>query len=240
MSPKKKKDAIEKVNWHMPVVPKEDQIDKRCAPLLTQCAAIKSITSEDHFIAAGALIPRLDEATKWIEAVSDPFVKAMHALHKKAVAFRDRKLDPLSDQKERLLNLRLRWRQKQEEERSERDRAEAERLQKKAKEELRVAARIAQRAGDTETAEVMREAANNTPLPIVHSEPAVPKQEGMYIRERWVHKIVNPAAVKREYCSPDDAIIRPLVAKLGPAAVEMIGGITVENEVKEHSRAVPA
>jgi hypothetical protein len=240
MSPKKKKDAIEKVEWHLPVVPKEDTIDKRCAPLLKQCEAIKSVTSEDHFIAAGALIPRLDEATKWIEAVSEPFVKAMYALHKKAVAFRERKLDPLAEHKDRLLALRMRWRQKQEEERAERDRAEAERLQKKAKEELRLAAKIAQRAGDTEAAEAFRESANSAPLPVIHSEPAVPQQEGMYIKERWVHKIVNPAAVKREYCSPDDSIIRPLVAKLGPAAVEMIGGITVENEVKEHSRAVPA
>lgn len=238
MTIRKKKDAIEKVGWHLPVVPKEDQIDKRCAPLLKQCEAIKSVTSEDHFIAAGALIPRIDEAWKWIDAVSDPFVRAMHALHKKALAFRDRKLEPLATHKSRLLKLRATWREKQEAERAERDRAEAERLQKKAKEELRLAARIAQRAGDTEAAEAFRESANSTPLPMVHSEPAVPKQEGMYVRERWVFTIVKPEEVQREYCEPSERLIRLSVESLGEASP--VKGVVITREVKEHSRAVPA
>jgi len=224
--------------WELPIVPKEDTIDKRCANLLKQAAAITSITSEDHFIAAGALIPRLDEAWKWIDSVSDPFVRAMHALHKKALGFRDRKLEPIEHHKSRLLAMRMTWRSKKEAEQRERDQAEAERQQKKAKEELRAAAKEAQKAGDTQAAEVYREQAKAAPMPIIHSEPAVPDQAGMYVRERWVFTIVKPEDVQREYCEPSPALIRKVVESLGPACG--VKGIVVTREVKEHSRAVPA
>lgn len=236
MKAKKEKQTQAIEQWAMPAVPKEDQIDKRTAGLQKQAAAIIAITSEDHFVAAGALIPRIDEAVKWIVAVSTPFVSAFDKLHKQAVAFRKRKLDPLEQHKSRLLGLRMGWRLKCEREQQERDRKVALALQKQGQRELKQAAKEAEKAGDTETAELFREQAAAAPVPIIHSEPAVPAQTGMYIKERYIYRIVNPAEVQREYCSPDDKLIRPVVESLGLQAP--IKGIFVELEKKEHSRAV--
>lgn len=236
MKAKKEKQTQAIEQWAMPEVPKEDLIDKRTVGLQKQAAAIVQITSEDHFVAAGAIIPRIDEAIKWITAVSTPFVTAMHKLHKQAVAFRDRKLDPLETHKKRLLALRMTWREKCEREQRERDLKIARALQATQKRELTQAAKEAEKSGDKETAELFREQAAVAPMPIVHSEPAVPTQAGMYIKPRWIYRYVDPSLVQREYCSPDDKLIRPVVESLGPQAP--IKGIIIELERKEHSRAV--
>lgn len=236
MKAQKETQAVER--WAMPAVPKEDQIAKRTASLQKQAAAISAITSEDHFVAAGAIIPRLDEAIKWITAVSSPFVAAMDKLHKQAVAFRRRKVDPLEQHKGRLLSLRMAWRDKCEREQRERDLKAARALQATQKRELTQAAKEAEKSGDSETAELFREQAAAAPVPIIHSAPPVPAQTGMYIKERWIYRIVKPEEVQREYCSPDDKLIRPIVESLGPQAP--IKGIVIERDRKEHSRAVNA
>ena len=53
------KKAIQK--YEVPERPKEALLEKRTAPILKQCHAFTAITSEDHYLAAGALIQRIDE-----------------------------------------------------------------------------------------------------------------------------------------------------------------------------------
>jgi hypothetical protein len=232
----KKPEAIEKVRWEMPIAPQEATIAKRCAPVLAQARSIKAISSEDHFLAAGAIIPRLDEATKWIEAVATPFVQALDKLHKLGVKFKKAQLEPLETEKQRLFNLRATFRQKQEAAQAERDRIAQRALQQQSKRELLSAAKVAEKSGDHETAQLFREQAITVPAPIINSAPAVPKQEGMYLVERFVFDIVDPDAVPRELCSPDESKIRKVVEALGFKAA--IGGVVVRREEKEHSRAV--
>ena len=224
------------VRWELPIAPKESLIDKRTLPLLTQSRGIRAITSEDHFLAAGAVIPRLDEASKWIDAVATPFVQALDKLHKQGVAFKKRLLEPLLGEKDRLLGLRSAWRKKCEAEQAERDRIAARALQQQQKRELLTAAKVAEKSGDRETAELFREQAVSVPAPILSSGPAVPQQAGMVTREYFTFDYVDRDAVPREYCEPSDAKIRKVVQSLGFKAV--IPGIVVRREEREHSRVV--
>lgn len=224
--------------FQMPEQPKQTLIDQRTEPLLKQSRSITAITSEDHFTVTGTIIPRLDEAMKWIDAVSTPFVQAMDRLHKLAVGWKKTQLSRLDNEKRRLLDLRMKWRVEQEEIKRKASEKLALGLQKQEQRELLRQAKFEEKHGNAEAAEVLRQHAEGVPLPQVAPAAAVPAQVGFYLRERWIYKIVDPAAVEREYCTPDDKLIRPVVESLGPNA--KISGIVIERETKEHSRAVNA
>jgi hypothetical protein len=232
---KEKTQAIDK--WKMPTVPDIKVLQKRSTPLL-EMSKKYAITDEDHFLAAWSLVLRHDEAIKKIEQIFDPFISGLHKMHKMAIAMRDNFLKPLTDSRAGLLTQRMTWRKQQEEIQRKKDEAAAKAVQAAEKKELEKEAKLAERQGDTQTAEVLRNMKETVPVVFMSSSPAVPKQEGSVIRERWVFEIIDPAAVEREYCSPDEKLIRPVVESLGPAA--KISGIRIWKEEKEHSRSVSA
>ena len=233
---KKKQTAIEK--YEMPLQPKQSLLDKRTAPLLEQARRLTAITSEDHFTVSGTLIPRLDEATKWITAVSTPFVEAFDKLHKQAVAWRKRQLLPIATEKGRLLTLRMDWRQRQERiQQAAKDKLAAG-LQKQEQRELEKQAKAAERQGDAETASQLRIEAKAVPLPAIAPAPAVPPQQGFYVKERWLHEVTDPDLVPRDLCTPDDSLIRKRVESMSGQVV--IPGVRIWKETKEHSRATAA
>jgi hypothetical protein len=219
----------------LPERPKESLIDKRVGPLLKQAQALAVITSEDHMTVAGTIIPRLDEAMKWIDAVATPFVQGLDRMHKQAVLWRKSKLDKLAAEKRRLLDLRLEWTEKENARRAKAAEKLAAGLQKQEQRELERQAKYEEKHGNAEAADILRTHAAQIPLPAVPVE-AVAERPGFYVRERWVFDIVAPDLVPREYCSPDAVKIRKVVEAMGPA--NNIPGITVRKEVKQHSRAV--
>lgn len=223
--------------WKIPTQPNQKAIAKRSAPLL-ELAKGYTIKSEDHFIASWAVVLRHDEAIKKINEMFDPFVTGLYHLHKMAIKLRDSFLQPLLDSKQALLAKRMLYRGLQEEAKRKQDEAAAKALQKQQARDLERQAKTAERSGDSETAEVLREEKKNLPLPFLNTAPAVPQQQGSVVRERWLFEIVNPAAVERAYCSPDNKLIRPVVESLGPAC--NISGLRIWKEQKEHSRSVPA
>ena len=230
---KAKKQAI--VEWKIPQAPDRKAIAKRAAPLLEQSKNYE-IKSEDHFVASWTIVTRHDEAIAKIEEMFDPFVSGLHKLHKMAIAMRDEFLKPIVESKKALLGKRMLYRGLQEAAKKKADEAAALVLQKQTQKELERQAKAVEKKGDSETAEVLREHAAAVPLQFFSSGPAVPKQEGSVIKERWVFEIVDPAAVEREYCSPDPKLIRPVVEALGPAC--KISGLKITKEEKEHSRSV--
>jgi hypothetical protein len=230
---KKKKTAI--VQWRIPTIPNRGALTKQTSPLVERANTFE-IKSEDHFIASWPLVQLLDEAIKTVESAMDPFVKGLHYLHKMACQMRDGFLEPLQDAKDGLLERRMDYRQEQEEIKQKADAAAAKAMQKAQQKELELQARAADRAGEKQVAQVLREQKATMPLPFMNTAPAVPKQEGSVIKKRWKPVIDDPALVPREWCAPDMSLIRPEIERLGDKA--NIPGVHAELEEKEHSRGV--
>jgi hypothetical protein len=231
----KTKEAI--VEWKIPAVPDQKALIKRSAPLLEQSKGFQ-VKSEEHFLASWALIQRHDEAIKVIEATFDPFISGLHKLHKMAIAMRDQFLNPIEASRTTLLGKRKIFRAEQEAIKRQADAEAAKALQKAQQKELELQAKAAERQGDKQAAEVLREQKATVPLPFMDPRPAVPKQEGSVIRKRWLFEVVDPAAVERAYCSPDNKLIRPVVEALGPAC--NISGLRIWEDESEYSRSVSA
>lgn len=231
----KAKKKTEIVVWKIPEIPAEKALSKETTPLLGQANSLV-IKSEDHFIASWAVVQQIDAAIMRVEAAFDPFVAGLYKLHKLAIKMRDSFVDPLYAAKQRLMTLRRAYREEQEEIKRKADEAAAEAIRKAQQKELERAAKSAEKQGQPEVAMALREEKASVRLTYFNPTPAVPKQEGSVIRERWVFEIIDPAAVEREYCSPDPKLIRPVVERLGPAA--KISGIKIELEKSESSRTV--
>ena len=58
-------------------------------------------------------------------------------------------------------------------------------------------------------------------------EIAAPSAPGVSTRRGFEFRIVDPAAIKREYLMPDETKIRKMVNALGPDAAALVGGIEV-------------
>lgn len=230
---KEKTKAI--VEWKMPTVPDQKALTKRTLPLLDQ-AKNYEIKTEDHFVASWAIVSRHDQAIEKINEIFDPFTAGLYRLHKMALGMRDQFLKPLVDSKKALLGKRQLYRGLQEAAKKRQDEAAAKLLQAQQQKELEKQAKAAEKKGDTETAEEIREQKALLPMPYFAPTPAVPKQEGSVVRKRWLFEILEADAVEREYCSPDGKKIRPVVESLGPAC--KISGLRIWEEEKEHSRSV--
>lgn len=231
----KEKKKAEMVVWKIPEIPAEKNLAKQTAPLLAQANSL-IIKSDDHFIASWSVVQQLDTAIGTVEAAFDPLVKGLHKLHKMAIKMRDSFVEPLYVAKQRLMDLRQEYREEQEEIKRKADAAAAEAIRKAQQKELERAAKTAERQGQPEVAIALREEKASVPLTFFNPTPAVPKQEGSVLRERWVFEIIDAAAVEREYCTPDPKLIRPVVERLGPAA--KISGIKITLDKSESSRTV--
>jgi hypothetical protein len=57
-----------------------------------------------------------------------------------------------------------------------------------------------------------------------------PDVKGLSKRVKWAFTVTNAAAVKREFCAPDEKAIRKVVEAMGERAVAVVGGIEVRQE----------
>lgn len=223
--------------FKLPPVPNQAALQKQMKPLLDQSVPFE-IKSEDHFVAAWALIERHDVALKRVHELFDPFVSAADKLHKMAVDLRKQFLTPLENSKKALLGRRMIYRQKQEA-KALYDAAKArELLEKEQKKELLTEAKKAEKKGDTEIADLFRQQAETVKVPELPPAPAVPEQAGSVLRKRWLFEITDPDAVPRNLCDPTPSRIRKVVEALGDK--HGIPGVRVWPDKSEHSRKVPA
>ena len=65
-------------------------------------------------------------------------------------------------------------------------------------------------------------------MPVVTSPtPAAPKAEGVSVRMIKKFRILNAAAIHRNFLVPDEKKIRKVVDSMGPDAETLVGGIEV-------------
>lgn len=221
--------------FKLPTIPNQKEASKLAVPVIDNANALK-IKDDDSFIASWALIERHDVALKKVGEMFDPFVDALHKLHKMAVAMRAQFLNPIEASKRALFEKRAVYRKEQERlAQEERDR-QAEILRKAQAKDLTKEAKREEKAGNTEVATVLREQAATLPAPVIPVAPAVPKQSGSVVKPVWKFAVENEALVPAEYRVVDESKIRKVVNALGSAA--NIPGVKVWQETTEHSRAV--
>lgn len=230
----KKKTEI--VKWVLPGnIPQDRKLAKEVVPLVQRAQSF-DITTEDHFIASWAIILQLDSAIKKVEEMWDPFCSGLDKMHKMATRMRKGFLKPLTTQKQRLHDIRYLWIEKQQKAKDAATAKMAQGLQAQQQRDLEKQARAEDRKGNTEAAEALREQAASVQLPLLNTTPAVPKQEGAVLTERWIFEIIDADAVEREWCSPDPKKIRPIVEAMGDKC--KISGLKITLDKSEHSRKV--
>lgn len=231
--------------FEMPLVPNPKEADKLVRSLITQSADL-TIADDDGYLASWALVERHDQAIAKVGEWFNPFVSGLNQLHKMAIALRDQFMDPLVASKDRLLAERKRHRTAQERLAQEKRDRDAEILRKAQAKDLEKEAKKLERAGDSETAGVLREQAKTMPPPAMPVAPAVPKQAGSVQTTRWIATVTDYDLVPIEYRTLDhtkkteraliDSKIQGVVSKLGNQI--KIAGVEIVKDSSEHSRAV--
>lgn len=204
-----------------PVAPQQlaEQLEPGNLSLRSETLAVE-VRDDDSLMLAQGLGHRLKERLGQVEAAfAEPCAKA-HAAWKAAIALRDQCLRPLKEAYD--------WQRSQigaYVARKERERlAEEARLRelerKRAEEEALAAAIAAEKAGDAKLAEAIIEAPVTT-RPVV-LPPTTPKLEGISQRTTWRARVVDEAAVPREYLMVDDKKLQS-VARATRGSVAIAG-----------------
>lgn len=120
------------------------------------------------------------------------------------------------------------WEDEQEDKRKAEEARLAAEAKKRADEEALAAAKRAQDEKKPEEAVAILEAAIVAPAPVVVLPKTAPATKNRRKVTRF--RLVNPAAVKRDYMTPDEVKIGQIVRALGKAAESTVGGIEVYEE----------
>jgi len=214
-----------------------EELESQALSVLDQAKAMSAIGTNKMYAYAGQFIV---DAKRLIAKITDAHkasIDAAHLAHKAAIALRDSHIQPIHAALRIVEPLALAYKQEQ-------DRAAREEAQRVADEQRRE--REAQAIKDAEALEAMGfdEAANSklaeatAPQRITPVVSTLPKVAGLSTRKKWVYEIVDPAAVKREFCIPNEKLIHIHVdgefyktSKVTPEMVkaleDKIGGIKV-------------
>jgi|SRR6185437_522383 len=223
-----------------PMAPTYDagKIQKSLSESLVALAQAKDlqINSNDDYEASGSLMTIIATRKNEVKRGIDEPIEAANKVHKFLTGIRSILLRPYEQADLLLQERREAWRQKCEKEDQER-RDEEQRLAKEAQEAqaMTEAAELAA-AGEHEAADIVLEQAASAPPPPIMVQSSVPKQAGISLRRSWIFVITNPKLVKKEFLSPDEKKIKPIVDRLGKDAVSIVGGIEVHPKSKESVR----
>lgn len=202
-------------------------------PKLLEQAKDCELKAPEDFVTSGVLLDRVVDRQKLITEFFEQPAKQAYGLHKFVTSLRAHLLEPLLQAEELLKDRRRDWRAEQ-----EKQRLALEQQQRKiAKEEedaraMHEAAQL-QAIGETEAAETVLERAANAPPPPVMVASNVPKEKGHSFRTVYEYRVVNSALIKREFLTWDNKKIQPIVDRLGPDAVAIVGGIEVYSQEQE-------
>jgi hypothetical protein len=156
---------------------------------------------------------------------------AAFATHRAICEMENKLTQPYKDAEKILAAKRLTWRTKVERDRQAIEAAKSAALQKQNEAQAIEDAAELQRMGAHEEAELVIEKAATAPAPQAIVAPAPMHSTGGRIGGKWEVRIDKPDDVQREYCSPDLAIIQPVVNGLGRK--HPIKGISIEWKEKE-------
>lgn len=181
--------------------------------LLEQSDALQTVQNQLDFSAAEVLLKQLTGCSNALEKQRKAFARPFAEVEKQIKALADRERAGLEDAKSRIQRLMTSYLDEQQRQRRE---AEA-------------------RAAEAERARLAVDPFGQPEAPAVL--PGKVCRTMSSVREVWSFKIVNPALVPREFCSPDPAKIRACLADLPTdGATPEIAGIIVEKTTKIQAR----
>ncbi|MCC6797688.1 MAG: hypothetical protein IT366_21425 [Candidatus Hydrogenedentes bacterium] len=210
------------------VAPLGDSIRQRCMELAV-------IDSQETAELAGSIVKDAARVKAQILQHIDPVVETAHKAHKAATTLRNKLLDFEADVKG--LNQRLgaylaEQRRIADEARraaEQKAREEAERLRRE-QEEAALAKAAALEAEGRHVAATLALHEAEKPVPVVKPEPVMeaPKVAGISLRDNWKWRVVNEAAVPREFLQINESMIGAIVRSQKDRA--NIPGIEIYNE----------
>lgn len=191
------------------------------------------VSDDRDYALVGQFIVDAKRLIAKITEAHTPSIKAAHEAHKAAIALRDSHIQPIIAALHIVEPLALDYKAKKDME----AKAEAD-AERKAKELVALAdAEALEALGFAEDAAAKLTIAI-APTRITPQISTLPKVVGLSTRKRWTARIVDPRAVKREFCQPSESRIQSKVEqafyKISQVTPEMIkqledevGGIEV-------------
>ena len=184
-------------------------IEKEVPDVIAQAQSIL-VTNNEQETRAVEFLKTIKAMQNEVHETFDPIVEKAYETHKEATARRNKFLNPLLEAEKRIKGLVSNFRIEMERKRLEQERKLREEAEKKAEAERQRLAKQAEKAaakGNEEKAAELLARSEAVQAPTVIVEKQTVQQEGMGVRTVWKAKIVNPAAVPREYCIPNEKLI---------------------------------
>lgn len=203
--------------------------------ITARCMSMAVIDSQETADAAGKIIKDASRVEAQILEYINPVVEQAHKAHKAATTLRTK----LTGFKEHVtaLNQRLGRYLSEEKRKADMARMEAERIAREeqhrliAEQEARAleAAAKLEAEGKHVQAQVALQAAAKPVAPVlVQPTPEAPKVAGIHLRDNWKWRVVNDAAVPREFLQLNESMIGAIVRNQKDKT--KIAGIEVYNE----------
>jgi len=191
-----------------------------------QAKMITVITNNNDYTKAANILLTIKEIRKKIEATFKPIKQKMDAA-KKEVLDQEKAADrPLIEAEMYIKPLISGYLLEQERIRKEEERRLQEQARKEEEERQLQEAILAEQSGHKDEAEAIMEAPVQAPPVVVPK--AVPKVEGISMRENWKFRITNEKAIPREFLKVDEQKIGAYVRAMKSAA--NIAGVEIYNE----------
>lgn len=206
------------------------KLEKGITDLNTQAKKFEIITAE-NLNGAADLTKSIKSLQAEVKETFDPICEKAHEAWKEATAQREKHLSPLKTiedfLKKRIGNYYAEQERIQEQKRREAE-ARAREEERKEKERLEKLAKKAEKKGDIEGAEAMRQEAETVAVVPEIVEKQAQKVDGIKISEQWKFEITNPMLVPREFCKPDESAIRSVVK--ATKGMKQIPGVRIWSE----------
>jgi invasion protein IalB len=201
------------------------QVRQASTEITTRANTLAVTTAEEYQIAA-ELLRSIKTVRDNIAATFDEPIKAAHQAHKAMLEAKKKHEAPLSLAESTVKTKMNAWTTAQERKRREEEARLREQAQKEEEERRLREAQELERQGENQAAEALVSAPVIAPTVVVAKQ--VPKVEGVSTRSVWRFRIVNEAAVPREYMTVDEKKIGGVVRSLGNKA--NIPGVEVYEE----------
>lgn len=202
--------------------PEATGLRDRAAGLLERARALR-ITGPDQYNVAGEELVGIKTVVNSIRRLFAEPKKKAHEAHV-AITQAEGKLLAIPTEAERLYKIEMgRFLAEHERQQREQERQIQEQLKRQEEDRRLTEAQTLAETGHQAEAESLLD--RPVLAPVVEMQPL--KAAGVSTREKFAFRIVDPAAIKREYLTPDEKKIGKLVDALGADAVGVVGGIEV-------------
>jgi hypothetical protein len=195
---------------------------KEALELVQNATGLKVVDTQTFTDGAAMLKAVVEKLRGWREAIA-PAKEAAHQAHKRICDLEKTVAEPLMHVESYLRKQLTSYTSEQERIRREEEaelRREAEEKARKEAEEAQIAAALeAEQSGDKQGAEqILAAAPEPVFVPPVVLERAVPKVAGLSTRKNWKFRIVDAAAVPREFLVVDEVRLGKYARAMGEQA----------------------